>query len=390
MKKLFLIALGLVFSLNTFAQEVEEAPAKKPSNKDFVTNKFWDNWEISLGVGPATEDMANKPGNGHNDHGSFWHRISWEGNFSITKWFHPIWGARLQLSGGQFKGYRSVASENAEHTPYIFLHTDFMVNLSNWIGGYREDRVYYAVPFFGFGYQAQDFTKAAHNHGYGTNNEFAFTAGLLNKFRVCKALDINLELKGWFYPESDHALHSSVGGTYVNAWSATAGITYRFNKRDWNRKPTYKGPDAAAYAALLAEKDAALALAAAEAEALREAAEKAPAVATTETIFLGGKTIIFFSLDKSNLTEKECLRLDIKAKQIMEGPAGKVYHIEGHADVQTGTPTHNQKLSDARAKRVYDYLVKKGVNPDQLTYKGEGDKVQPYPSMQTNRVVIID
>ena len=30
--------------------------------------------------------------------------------------------------------------------PYIFTHMDFMVNLSNWIGGERDDRVYYAVP----------------------------------------------------------------------------------------------------------------------------------------------------------------------------------------------------------------------------------------------------
>ncbi len=248
MKKLFLLALCSVFAISTFAQTNDEVPAKKPSVKGFVSNGFWDNWEVSLGVGAATENIGNDFGSA--DHGSFWHRIGWEANVSATKWFHPVFGARLQLQGGQFKDWRFVNSEDPERTPFIFIHTDFMVNLSNWIGGYREDRVYYAVPFVGFGYQALDFTDSANAHGYGKNDEYAFTAGLLNKFRVCKCIDINLELKWWYFSETDHAL--SNGGKSVSAWSATAGFTYRFNKRDWGREKVYEGPDAAAYAALIA------------------------------------------------------------------------------------------------------------------------------------------
>ena len=382
MKKLLLLALCSVLSFSAFAQEANEAPAQKPSHKGFVTNGFWDNWEVSLGVGPATENIGNNFGSF--DHGSFWHRIGWEANVSATKWLHPVWGLRLQLQGGQFKDWRSASADSPERTPFIYVHTDLMVNLSNWIGGYREDRVYYAVPFIGFGYQALDFTEAAEDHGFGKNDEYAFTAGLLNKFRVCECIDINLELKWWYFPESDHAL--SRGNKSISAWSATAGFTYRFNKRNWERKPVCNNVDAVAYAALVAEKDAALAAAEAQIASL----QATPAERITDTVFLGGKMVIFFDINSSELTEKEMIRLDLKAEQIKNGPVEKVYNIEGHADPQTGNAEINQRLSDERAKVVFDYLVASGVNPNQLTYEGKGDRFEPFPSMETNRVAIID
>ena len=47
--------------------------------------------------------------------------------------------------------------------------------------------------------------------------------------------------------------------------------------------------------------------------------------------------------------------------------------IGGHTN---GLPSHDycDKLSAARAKAVYDYLVSKGINPDRLTYKGYGKR----------------
>ena len=45
--------------------------------------------------------------------------------------------------------------------------------------------------------------------------------------------------------------------------------------------------------------------------------------------------------------------------------------IEGHTD-SNGDEYSNQVLSERRAKSVYDYLLKVGVNPDQLLYEGYG------------------
>ncbi len=395
MKKFFLLTLCSIFAVAAFAQQTEESEKTekvtvdpKPSHQGIVTNKFRDNWEISFGVGPATEDISQRPN--FREHGSFWHRLAWETNVSVTKWLHPVWGLRAQLSGGQTYGYRSAAAEKAEETAFIYGHADLLVNLSNWIGGYREDRVYYAVPFAGFGYQAQDFTKSGKEH-HGLNQEFAFNAGLLNKFRVCERIDLNLEFKWWIYPEDEHALRKDPSpyselGIYAHAYSLTAGMSYRFLKRDWHREVIYTGPDAADYAAMVAERDAALAAANAQPKVI----EVERIVEKTNNVYVGGKMVVFFALNKSYLTLKEKIRLDLKADQIKKGPEDKIYHIEGHADPQTGNAKINQRLSDARAKAVYDYLVSQGVKPEQLTYEGKGDKVEPFSTMETNRVAIID
>ena len=43
--------------------------------------------------------------------------------------------------------------------------------------------------------------------------------------------------------------------------------------------------------------------------------------------------------------------------------------VSGHTD-NVGGLAANTKLSTARAKAVVDYLIKKGISPSRLTYKG--------------------
>ena len=47
--------------------------------------------------------------------------------------------------------------------------------------------------------------------------------------------------------------------------------------------------------------------------------------------------------------------------------------VEGHTD-NVGTPESNQKLSENRAKAVYDYLVAKGIDKNRLSYTGWGQE----------------
>ena len=140
MKKLILLLAAVALATSVWAQDTP----KKPSFAGFVSNGFWDNWEITLGGGAGTALS-----NGTNQ-GSFGDRINFEANFGLTKWFHPVTGMRLQLQGGRFANFDDVLGK--AKWPYLFVHADFMLNFSNWAGGYREDRAYYAVPFAGFGY----------------------------------------------------------------------------------------------------------------------------------------------------------------------------------------------------------------------------------------------
>ena len=158
MKKLILLLAAVALATSVWAQDTP----KKPSFAGFVSNGFWDNWEITLGGGAGTALS-----NGTNQ-GSFGDRINFEANFGLTKWFHPVTGMRLQLQGGRFANFDDVLGK--AKWPYLFVHADFMLNFSNWAGGYREDRAYYAVPFAGFGYMASNFTDKSHeNNGSGTH-----------------------------------------------------------------------------------------------------------------------------------------------------------------------------------------------------------------------------
>lgn len=387
--KRFLLAIVLaVFATTAWA----EGTPKKPSCAGFVSNGFWDNWEVSGGLGVGTIFSNGK------NLGDFGDRLGFEGNISATKWIHPVAGLRLQLQGGWFNNYDIMDGDKKEW-PYIFVHTDFMLNFSNWVGGYRADRAYYAVPFFGFGYMASNFTDSAvRNNGGTTGQEFAFTYGLLNKFRLSPSVDFNIELKG-LLAKSEIA-PAKMDGQYAFGFSATAGFTYRFNKRVWERGvPGYTADDIRAFQKAVADGNAALDAAEAdkarlaneldaarrEAAAARAAAAKPAPVQTVEV----PTATILYDYGTSKLTPKEKTRLDLMADLIKDGPKDKVYKIEGHADYQTGTAAGNERVAANRAKNVYDYLVAKGVNPDQLTYEGKGDKANPYKVQKANRAAII-
>ena len=191
MRKIFLTVLLVAFASAAFA----EGTPKKPSVAGFVSNGFWDNWEVSAGFGTGTAFS-----NGDN-YGPRSDRFGFEGNLSVTKWLHPVFGMRAQLQGGWFNNFDSQIGKMT--WPYMFGHVDFMVNASNWIGGYRADRAWYAVPFAGFGYMASNFTdRSQRENASGSRQDFAFTAGLLSKFRLSPAFDFNIELKG-LLTESD-------------------------------------------------------------------------------------------------------------------------------------------------------------------------------------------
>lgn len=426
MKKLFFtLALFLcvaTVSAQTVIVEDEALVTEKPMPKKrgwagYETRRFFDNWEI--GVSGGVQYLSIRGILGKDDPGKALHHFHWQANFNLTKWFHPVMGARLQVQGGVYQKNLTGYPREYMKAPMIFPHVDFMVNMSNWIGGERDDRAYYAVLFAGFGYHATGFTdkfqKDWVEFNEKTNQSFAFTAGLLNKFRVARGLDIELELKGWVLPSDGlpSVILPASSDKMSFGYSATLGLAYRFNKRGWKQASPYTPEDIAAYRAAVAERDGVIAavvaendeltddLAAAEAArrkaeadaaAAKKAAEMAkwgPNTAHSDDIYLTGRNITFFNIGSSELTAKEKVRLDVIATQIKGAPKSKVYLIEGHADAATGTKATNRRLAEARAKKVYDYLISKGVKAENLTYKGYGDTEKVFKTADENRMTII-
>jgi len=80
---------------------------------------------------------------------------------------------------------------------------------------------------------------------------------------------------------------------------------------------------------------------------------------------------VFFETAKWDLKEESTVELDKLVMLMGENPKMRVL-LEGHTD-DVGSDAANQKLSENRAKSVYDYLVKNGVDAARLQYKGYGE-----------------
>ncbi len=100
-----------------------------------------------------------------------------------------------------------------------------------------------------------------------------------------------------------------------------------------------------------------------------------PATAGAKPVVLRN---VFFETGSADLRAESTAELDRLVALLTDAPALKI-QINGHTD-NVGDDTSNQRLSEARAKAVYDYLIAKGIDADRLKYKGFGE-TQP---METN------
>ena len=89
---------------------------------------------------------------------------------------------------------------------------------------------------------------------------------------------------------------------------------------------------------------------------------------------------IFFDVDRYELLPKSRIDLDNLVEFLNLNNTVRV-EISGHTD-NTGSETHNQTLSENRAKAVRDYLIHAGIAASRLTYKGYGQS-QPVASNET-------
>jgi len=89
---------------------------------------------------------------------------------------------------------------------------------------------------------------------------------------------------------------------------------------------------------------------------------------------------VTFQTNSAELTVDSQGPLDTIAAGLKKHPRLKV-EIQGHTD-STGTPPYNLKLSQRRADAVRSYLLRSGVEPEQLVTKGYGQS-QPIASNAT-------
>lgn len=378
-----------IASIPAMAQEETSTPEPYPSFAGFVTNKFWDNWEISADFGTGFASFSSGNLGGYGD------RFGLNGELSVTKWLHPVVGIRGQLMGGNYHTVHPTGGKTAWN--FMFAHIDIVSNFSNWIGGYKEDRVYYAIPFAGMGL----FASNRHTINY------AFTAGLLSRFRVCPSVDINLEIKGILGMSSLNPVSYSPRGRFLGTGNVSVGVTYRFGKRDYVRPAADCSAENLKYlkeAAEAAQKEALAAKAAednlktqlAESQKAAENARQQAEQAAQDLADLQEQHVmdestpeqcIFFN-NGAVLSESEKLHLSVIADLIKSSTADRTYTVCGYADFSTGSYNYNIQLAELRARTVYNYLIGLGVPAERMTHQGMGRDAQPFTA-RGNQVVII-
>lgn len=355
MKKILLALVVAGMSMGVMAQ-TEDYPVKKHSVQ---TNGFWENWFVSAGLG-AQVKVATL------GETAMFETLTPDFTVSLGKWWTPGLGLRLQTHFPSFKDVADV-KESA-----FALYGDAMFNMTNMFCGYKQDRLYNAIPYIGFGRLWGD---AA---GWTPWN-----VGFLNTFRLSNSwtLDLELFLKQYNAARSNTARNWQAG--------ATIGATWHIGGRGFDASPDMAAITAM-HSAQLAGLNEALAAEQNENKNLKEQLAKKPKEVIVEKVVkevLAAPQSVFFSFNSAKIaSKKEILNLESLANMAKNN--GAKLKVTGYADSATGVPAYNQQLSERRAKAVAKELIKMGVAEENIVVEGKGGVADVKPSSYNRRVII--
>ena len=80
---------------------------------------------------------------------------------------------------------------------------------------------------------------------------------------------------------------------------------------------------------------------------------------------------IFYEYDKATLTAESATSLNELAEMLKQNPNATI-EISSHCDFR-GSDSYNQRLSQARAESVVEYLIRNGIEKERLTAAGYGE-----------------
>lgn len=362
----------------------------------YETNRFGDNWFIGAGGGVNVFL-----------HDGYKVNIGPSIDAGFGKWFTPAVGMRVGYSGFATRFWADNPSvlgntldqeENQylQKMGYMYVHGDFLWNMSNAIGGYKETRFWNLVPYLHAGFY----------RGYGmdgadyANNELAVGAGLLHNLRLTERLDLVVDMKaivvnGRVIGADDPSIQPSV----------TMGLAVDLGYPGFVRTSSVMGAmELAAADQIAALQAAAVALELANATleedviALENRNKQLDKMVvdlkknqnTTDDMSDMLKDMspvaVYFNIGKATLSVDEMQHLEYIAKNILAkaDKQSKVYlTVVGSADSNTGTAKRNKTLSEARSKYVSDLLTSKfGIAKDRLVVKSEVVNAKSDPELE--------
>ena len=359
------------------------------NNPSVATNGIWDNWSIGIQGG------VYEPTVGQNMLKSMRGGV----NIDINKMFTPIFGvgasyfAGINANNANPTSKMFWTSEGTPKTAFDFsnLSVDGILNLSNLFCGYNEARTLNvsARAGAGWGYIMGDcypMEDGSNAHNFGTAK-----FGLDFDIKAGKNVSVNLK-PSITYWEAGKGL--DVNNSHLQL---LAGVTYHFGKANFDPSISV-----AELERLKAESDARMRDYESELARLRaedaghhdeiaklkdELAKKPKEIVKVEKETTQLAPVVIFSLGKSVIEASQKPSVAMIATYMKNHPTCKV-RINGYASPE-GSAELNQRLSDARAKAVYDMLVNTyKISPDRLTHKGLGVTDELFDENDWNRVAV--
>lgn len=151
--RIYILAIALMTGVGAMAQNTQQnSNVEKIEKYTVQTNLFGDNLFVGANIGAQmyVGDYISK--------GKAGKLITPTFEINVGKWFTPGIGLRLGFGGYQAKGYSvkdgGFAYKRVDTNLYrtkwgiLHLHGDVMLNFTNLFCGYREDRLYNAIPIF--------------------------------------------------------------------------------------------------------------------------------------------------------------------------------------------------------------------------------------------------
>ena len=395
-----LIAVSLTASPAVTAQENGNRDEYgKIVRGPYETNRFGDNWFI--GVAGGVNTFWNE-GLGYDNL-----RLAPSIDANFGKWFTPSVGMRVGYQGLNSQVWSETATLlgpklNAkkdmylETFGYMYVHGDFLWNISNAIGGYKETRFWNFVPYLHAGF----FRSYGLDNVDFADNELAVGGGLLHNLRLVDRLDLIIDMRATVV---NARVRGDVGVAVLP--TVTMGFAVDLGWPNFVRTSTViaelesitNDQITALEAATLAlevanvalqEENASLSATngklANEVKQLKAKANK-PSYSATDFFEGMGPAKVYFEIGQTVLGEKEMAHMDFIAKNLI-AKADKdtkiIITLSGTADATTGTMKRNEYLSKARGEYIYKLLTEKyGIDPDRLVVQSKVVAKPAHPEM---------
>ena len=352
--------LVAVFALSTTIAFAQEQRIKEESKTIFKPH-----WFIQAQIG-----AAHTVGEGE-----FTDLISPAAALNVGYKFAPAFGARVGVSGWQAKG-GWVNPQQTYQYKYLQGNVDIMADLSTLFCGFHPKRVFNGYLFGGVGLNRgfdNDEANALDTRTYEMEylwQEGKFLVagrfGLGCDLRLNDRLSINIEANANALSDK---FNSKKAGNCDWQLNALVGVSIRLGKSYTKTAPVYYEPE----------------------PVVTEQPKPAPVVEQPqpkkEVVIEPLKQNIFFALNSAKIQDDQQAKLVSLVEYLEKHPTAKI-SITGYADINTGNPKINSKLSEKRAVNVAEVLKVKGIAADRIKIDFKGDTVQPYAIPEENRVSI--